>query len=59
MDVWIECWHCEDGYSGHDCGEDTCGCLDPEDNEPCPICHGNEGWWTSERVHEEREERDV
>jgi intein-encoded DNA endonuclease-like protein len=24
--MWIECEHCEDGYSYHDCGEDTCCC---------------------------------
>jgi hypothetical protein len=31
-----------DGYSGHDCGEDSCCCLDPyEDNVPCDICKGD------------------
>lgn len=42
---WCECWNCEDGYSGHDCGEDVCCCLYPEDNERCDICRGKGGWW--------------
>jgi hypothetical protein len=33
-----------DGVDGHDCGEDTCCCLDPEDNESCDICNGEGGW---------------
>jgi hypothetical protein len=31
---------CGEGYTSHDCGEDSCCCLDPEDNVPCDICHG-------------------
>lgn len=42
---WVECWNCEEGYSGHDCGEDCCVCLEPEDNVRCDICHGKGGWW--------------
>jgi len=34
------CEYCEDGYSGHDCGEDTCCCLYPEDNIRCQHCNG-------------------
>lgn len=35
-----------DGYCGHDCGEDTCCCDDPEDNMRCDYCNGR-GWhWT-------------
>ncbi len=42
---WIDCWNCGgEGYSDHDCGEDTCCCLHPEDNVVCDICHGNGGW---------------
>lgn len=41
---WCECWNCEDGYSGHDCGEDVCCCLHPEDNQRCDICNGKGGW---------------
>lgn len=43
--AWVGCWQCGgEGVSGHDCGEDTCCCLHPEDNEPCDICDGNGGW---------------
>lgn len=35
-----------DGVSGHECGEDTCCCLDPEDNVTCDICNGEGGWLT-------------
>lgn len=36
---------CNEGFSHHDCGEDTCCCLDPEDNVPCEMCGGEGGWW--------------
>lgn len=29
-----------EGVDGHDCGEDCCCCLYPEDNVPCSYCHG-------------------
>ena len=36
-----ECPNCGgEGVSGHDCGEDCCCCLDPEDNIYCDICRG-------------------
>ena len=39
------CWQCGgDGVYGHDCGEDTCCCLDPEDDDPCEVCDGEGGW---------------
>lgn len=42
---WRECWNCGgECYSDHDCGEDTCCCLYPEDNVPCDICDGRGGW---------------
>lgn len=42
---WTECWNCNgDGVSHHDCGEDTCCCLEPEDNVRCDVCHGLGGW---------------
>jgi hypothetical protein len=41
----VECYQCHgDGLYGHDCGEDCCACLYPEDNEPCDICDGK-GYW--------------
>lgn len=49
MDEWIECWNCGgEGYSHHDCGEDTCFCLMPEDNVICDICNGVGGWYLDE-----------
>lgn len=46
--VWVDCWKC--GGSGnmfHDCGEDTCCCLDPVDNVRCDICDGEGGWFST------------
>src|SRR5262245_45461496 len=40
------CEYCEDGYEGHDCGEDCCACLYPEDNVPCQYCDGTGIWHT-------------
>lgn len=28
------------GFSGHDCGEDTCCCLEPEEDLLCSVCEG-------------------
>jgi hypothetical protein len=33
------------GYSYHDCREDCCCCLEPEDNVKCEQCNGEGGWW--------------
>lgn len=33
-----------EGVYGHDCGEDCCVCLHPEDNMRCDICHGEGSW---------------
>ena len=42
-------WDCDscggDGYGYHDCGDDTCCCLHPEDNIVCGICDGHGGWY--------------
>ena len=44
---WERCWDCGgDCVVGHDCGEDTCCCLDPEDNLVCQTCDGAGGWHT-------------
>lgn len=32
---------CDEGYDGHDCGEDVCCCLDPEENGVCDECEGH------------------
>ena len=43
---WQDCDACGgSGFSGHECGEDTCCCLDPEDNVECDICNGEGGWY--------------
>lgn len=43
---WISCWSCfgEGGY--HDCGEDCCCCLEPDEdlNIQCDVCEGEGGW---------------
>ena len=44
--IWYDCEHCGGtGFSHHDCGEDSCCCLYPEDNVRCDICEGEGGWW--------------
>jgi hypothetical protein len=36
-----ECEQCGgEGVDGHECGDDSCCCADPEDNLPCDICRG-------------------
>ena len=35
------CWQCMGAGGWHDCGEDTCPCLDPEIDEWCEECEGN------------------
>lgn len=37
------CPDCHGEGEWHDCGEDTCCCLNPEPNEYCEHCDG-EGW---------------
>lgn len=49
-----------DGYTDHDCGEDTCACADPVYNVPCDVCGGegvfplcisSEGWCQDHAMH--------
>lgn len=56
---WCECWNCEDGLSGHDCGEDCCVCLYPEDNVRCDICNGRGGWWRCYTCSPETEQEGI
>jgi len=42
---WEDCESCCDGYTHHDCGDDTCCCLYPQDNVECDVCSGESGWW--------------
>ena len=58
-----DCGSCGgEGVSGHDCGEDSCCCEDPEDNVPCDACGGRGfhkmciGGCSSEGVHARRSE---
>ena len=38
----VACYYCGGaGFSHHDCGEDTCACLHPEDNVTCAECGGS------------------
>jgi hypothetical protein len=47
------CWNCGgEGLSHHDCGEDCCCCLYPEDNVRCDVCDGEGGWWQCLSSHE-------
>ena len=42
---WEVCWECGgEGVNGHDCGEDCCPCLEPEENMTCQTCDGKGGW---------------
>ena len=35
------CEYCGgEGVDGHECGEDTCSCFEPEDNMACGVCEG-------------------
>lgn len=43
MMTYVSCDTCEAGAIPHDCGDDTCCCLDPRD-EDCEQCDG-EGYW--------------
>lgn len=44
--VFEACDQCGgDGVDGHDCGEDVCCCLDPDENVDCDVCGGEGGWW--------------
>ena len=52
---WVECEHCEDGFSGHECGEDVCCCLDPRPNVPCDVCLGEGGWFYCPKCDKEAE----
>lgn len=43
---WEECWDCVgEGVTHHECGDDTCACLIPEDNVICQTCSGENGWY--------------
>jgi hypothetical protein len=40
-----DCWQCGgEGYSHHDCGEDSCCCMDDSPNVTCDVCDGEGGY---------------
>lgn len=50
--IRVTCWNCRgDVFVGHDCGEDTCCCLNPVDNVVCDVCEGK-GYWLLEATRE-------
>lgn len=52
--IWRECWDCGgEGVTHHDCGEDTCCCLNPVDNVRCETCNGDGGWYLSDSPDDE------
>lgn len=42
---WVRCDECEDGFSHHDCGDDSCCCVLPIANMKCDTCQGEAGWF--------------
>jgi hypothetical protein len=48
---WRRCEICDDGFDGHDCGEDCCCCAHPEPNVACDVCGGKGGWWECASVY--------
>lgn len=41
----VQCEACGgEGVDGHDCGEDSCMCRDPEPNVSCSYCQGRGSW---------------
>ncbi len=54
---WIGCWSCSGEGAYHDCGEDCCCCLEPDEdlNVQCDICKGEGGWMGCDLEHKEKE----
>lgn len=49
------CWRCMGEGGEHDCGDDTCCCLNPAINIPCEECNGQgEYLQCSELPHKEK-----
>ena len=56
----IECTFCnEDGFMLHDCGEDTCACLDDSPNVLCDTCDGRTCWWVCPHCIKKSDEKCV
>ena len=49
----VDCENCGgEGFTNHDCGEDTCCCLEPEDNVECDVCDGEGSYWACPKCEE-------
>lgn len=54
---WEDCWDCGgEGFTHHDCGEDTCCCLEPENNVGCDTCNGSNGWYRCHSCESKKKE---
>lgn len=50
--VWVDCWQCGGEGGFHDCGEDTCACLDKDEvNSHCDVCLGGRGYRVCPSCH--------
>lgn len=55
----IECDDCGGtGVNGHDCGEDTCCCLNPEENVECQRCGGAGHYWSDDDEDDDYQDDD-
>jgi hypothetical protein len=52
--IWRRCWNCDEGFVGHECGEDVCVCPDPQENVPCDVCEGEGGWYLESKGEDSR-----
>lgn len=58
--VWKSCYNCGgEEYTHHDCGDDTCACLNPVNNVECDICEGYGGFDICENCIAEIRGRDA
>jgi hypothetical protein len=54
-DDWISCQRCLGDGGWHDCGDDSCPCLNPERDYwvECRECEGHGGWQRSDGTQPE------
>jgi len=51
---WRDCPECdEDGFTHHECGEDTCACINKSNNVVCDNCDGATGFWICPKCRKE------
>ena len=56
---WEPCWQCFGEGGFHDCGEDSCCCLEPELNIPCDVCDWEGEYPVCPRAGETNHRREV